>query len=208
MGELNGVGRGLPKGQHYAEKFAIYSALGTPRVDLQRWRLKVGGLVDRRLELTYDELLNSTLMVRMVRDFHCVTRWSVRDAEWEGISLGKLLGRAGVRADAKVVMFFSLDGYTAPIPLEDATAKDTLVALKLNGQPLTPEQGFPARPVIPHLYAWKSAKWLTRIELLAKYRDGYWEKYGYHERGDVWGEERLKTEAESQRSVFAPSPTP
>jgi DMSO/TMAO reductase YedYZ molybdopterin-dependent catalytic subunit len=84
------------------------------------------------------------------------------------------------------------DGYTAPVPLEDAMVEDSLIALKMNGKPIPLQQGFPARPFIPHLYGWKSAKWLTDVEFLPQYEDGYWEMYGYHERGNVWDQERFK----------------
>ena len=89
-------------------------------------------------------------------------------------------------------MFHCVDGYTAPAPLEDALVEDAIVAYKINGKYLSVEQGFPARPFIPHLYGWKSAKWLNRIEFIRDYVDGYWEAYGYHERGNVWLEERFK----------------
>ena len=122
----------------------------------------------------------------------CVTKWSIDNPEWEGVSLPSLVGPAGVSQDAKWVMFHCLDGYTAPIPVEDALDADSIVALRINGKPLSTEQGFPARPFMPKLYGWKSAKWLNRIEFIRDYRDGYWEMYGYHERGNVWEEERFK----------------
>ncbi|GEM_PF-3533208 len=122
----------------------------------------------------------------------CVTRWSIKDVAWEGVLLNKLLSLAGVSPDAKWLMFHCADGYTTPVPLEDALKDDSILAFKLNGKPLSAEQGFPARPFIPGLYAWKSAKWVNRMELIPDYRDGYWEMYGYHERADIWEEERFK----------------
>jgi DMSO/TMAO reductase YedYZ molybdopterin-dependent catalytic subunit len=89
-------------------------------------------------------------------------------------------------------MFHCEDGYTAPVPLEDAMVENSLISFKMNGKPISIEQGFPARPFIPHLYGWKSAKWLTQIEFISEYRDGYWEAYSYNERGNVWDEERFK----------------
>jgi DMSO/TMAO reductase YedYZ molybdopterin-dependent catalytic subunit len=122
----------------------------------------------------------------------CVTSWSIKDVEWDGVQIRKLVEPAGVDPSSKWVMFHCVDGYTAPIPIEDALRDDSIVALRLNGNPLSAEQGFPARPFMPHLYAWKSAKWLNRIEFIRDYSDGYWEMYGYHERADVWEEERFK----------------
>jgi DMSO/TMAO reductase YedYZ molybdopterin-dependent catalytic subunit len=122
----------------------------------------------------------------------CVTKWSIKDARWEGVALRGLLDQAKVRPEAKWVMFHCVDGYTAPVPLEYAMRDDALLAFKVNGNPLSAEQGFPARPFFPNLYGWKSAKWANRMELMPAYKDGYWEMYGYHERADVWEEERFK----------------
>ena len=122
----------------------------------------------------------------------CVTKWSIKDVLWEGLQLRKLLEPAGVAPDADWLMFHCADGYSAPVPLEVAMMDDSILAFRLNGKPLSAEQGFPARPFIPGLYAWKSAKWVNRMELMSGYRDGYWEAYGYHEKADVWEEERFK----------------
>jgi DMSO/TMAO reductase YedYZ molybdopterin-dependent catalytic subunit len=109
------------------------------------------------------------------------------------VAFRELAKLAKVKPETKWVMFHSADGYTTPVPLEDVMVGDSLIVLKMNGRPIPIEQGFPARPFIPHLYAWKSAKWLTEIEFLEKYKDGYWESRSYHERGNVWKEERFKT---------------
>ena len=181
----------LPPKQFWGKKFVIYAALGIPKVDPDQWRLTVDGLVTSPQEYTYAQL-TALPQDTNVRSFHCVTRWSIKDAAWEGVLLNKLLSPAGVSADAKWLMFHCADGYSAPVPLEDALRDDSILAFKLNGTPLSAEQGFPARPFIPGLYAWKSAKWVNRMELMADYRDGYWEMYGYHERADIWEEERFK----------------
>ena len=181
----------LPPNQVWGKKFVIYAALGIPRVDSQQWRLRVDGLVNDPVDYTYDQLV-SRPQNNLTRSLHCVTRWSIKDAAWEGLLIGDLLAPAGVSPDATWLMFHCVDGYTAPVPLEDALKEDSILAFKLNGKPLSVEQGFPARPFIPGLYAWKSAKWVNRMELLPDYRDGYWETYGYHERADVWEEERFK----------------
>ena len=181
----------LPPNQVWGKKFVIYAALGIPRVDPQQWKLRVDGLVNSPSEYTYDQLV-ARPQNSLVRSFHCVTRWSIKDVAWEGLLIRDLLAPAGVSPGAGWLMFHCVDGYTAPVPLEDALKEDSILAFKLNGKPLSAEQGFPARPFIPGLYAWKSAKWVNRMELLPEYRDGYWETYGYHERADVWEEERFK----------------
>jgi len=122
----------------------------------------------------------------------CVTSWSIEKPFWEGVPIKSLADAAGVKPEATWVMFHCYDGYTAPIPVADALMEDSIVAVRMNGKPLSAEQGFPARPFMPHLYGWKSAKWLGKIEFIPDYADGYWEGYGYHERGDVNEEERFK----------------
>jgi DMSO/TMAO reductase YedYZ molybdopterin-dependent catalytic subunit len=181
----------LPPGQVWGKKFVIYAAMGIPRVDIGKWRLKVDGLVERPAEYTFQQLA-SLPQAGYVKSFHCVTKWSIKDAQWEGMLIRDLLDRAGVRPEARWVMFHCEDGYTTPVPIEEAAKDDALLAFKINGKPLSPEQGFPARPFMPRLYGWKSAKWVNRIELIPGYSDGYWEMFGYHERGDVWEEERFK----------------
>lgn len=183
--------RQIPPGQRYVKKFIYYAEFGVPQVDINSYRLRITGLVENPLEFTYEQLLNM-IDTKYTRDFHCVTGWSVKDVEWEGVKIKRLAEMAKVRNEAKWVMFYSLDSYTAVVPTEDALSDDSIIALKMNGKPLTKEQGFPVRPFIPHLYGWKSAKWLTEIEFLKEYVDGYWEERGYHERGNVWEEERFK----------------
>ncbi len=180
-----------PQGQTFAKRWAIYAALGVPKVTLEDWRLHTKGLAERELNLTFHEL-EKLPQVQLTRSFHCVTQWSIKDVVWEGVAFRELAKLTGVKPDAKWVMFHCADGYTAPVPLEDAMVADSLIAFKLNGKPLSERQGFPARPLIPQLYGWKSAKWLTEIEFLPEYEDGYWETYSYHERGNVWDEERFK----------------
>jgi DMSO/TMAO reductase YedYZ molybdopterin-dependent catalytic subunit len=180
-----------PPGQHFANRWAIYAAFGVPRVSLDTWRLSTKGLVNHELSLSFAEL--STLpQVKLTRDFSCVTTWSIKDVVWEGVAFRELANLTGIKPGVKWVMFHCAEGYTAPVPLQDAMIEDSLVAFKVNDKQLAPEQGFPARSFIPHLYGWKSAKWLTEIEFLSQYVDGYWETYSYHERGNIWDEERFK----------------
>jgi DMSO/TMAO reductase YedYZ molybdopterin-dependent catalytic subunit len=180
-----------PPGQSFAKRWAIYAAFGEPKIDLETWRINTKGLVEKELNLSFVEL-NALPQVKLTRDFHCVTSWSIKDVVWEGVAFRELTGLTGVKPEAKWVMFHCADGYTAPVPLEDAMVEDSLIAFKMNGKPIPTQQGFPVRPFIPHLYGWKSAKWLTEIEFLPEYKDGYWETYSYHERGNIWDEERFK----------------
>jgi len=180
-----------PPGQSFAKRWAIYAAFGAPKLDLTTWRLSTKGLVNKPLTMSFTEL-EQLPQVKLTRDFHCVTSWSIKDVLWEGIAFQELAKLTSVKQEAEWVMFHCADGYTAPVPLEDAMVEDSLIAIKMNSKPIPIEQGFPARPFIPHLYGWKSAKWLTDVQFLPSYEDGYWEMYGYHERGNVWDQERFK----------------
>ncbi|MCS7129627.1 MAG: sulfite oxidase-like oxidoreductase [Candidatus Caldarchaeum sp.] len=181
----------LPSGQVWARNWVIYSALGTPQIDVSKWKLKISGLVEKETEYSYEELLRMA-DVEYIKPFHCVTKWSIDNVRWRGVRIKTLLDVSKPTKEARWVMFVCADGYTAPVPLEDSLQDDAIVALEMDGKPLSVDQGFPARPFIPHLYGWKSAKWLTEIEVIPVYVDGYWEMYGYHERGNVWEEERFK----------------
>ncbi|QGA55203.1 molybdopterin-dependent oxidoreductase [Sulfolobus sp. E5-1-F] len=180
-----------PPNQKYIKNFIIYAEFGIPEVNLESYRLKVSGEVENPLSFTYDELMKLPRK-EIVEDFHCVTGWSIKNVKWEGIPFRLLIETARVKNNVNWVMFYSLDGYTSIIPYEDVLKDNVIVALFMNGEKLSLKHGFPARPIIPHLYGWKSAKWLTEIEFLRDYVDGYWEERGYHERGNVWEEERFK----------------
>ena len=181
-----------PPGQRFVRNWVIYSALGVPIVDLEKWRLSITGLVEKQISYSYKELVESQLIVKLKRDFHCVTGWSIPSVQWEGIPIKILADKAVIKPKASWVMFYCMDGYTATVPIEDALKEDSIVAFRMNGEPLSAEQGFPARPFIPHLYGWKSAKWLVEIEFIKDYVDGYWEMRGYHGRGNIWYGERYK----------------
>lgn len=181
----------LPPGQVWGKRYVIYSANGNQKIDPATWKLRVTGLVANPLQFSYDEFTKLP-MKSYVKSFNCVTRWSIENPSWEGVSIKMLGEMAQVKPEATWVMLHCYDGYTAPVTVEDALNEDAIVALKMNGEPLLPQQGFPARPFFPQLYGWKSAKWLGEIEFIPEYRDGYWEAYGYHERANVWEEERFK----------------
>lgn len=181
----------LPPNQVKATRWKTYSALGEPTVDLDAWRLRISGEVERPLELKLNELMSMKTRT-VVGGFHCVEGWSIPDAVWEGVQIGQLAELSQYRREAEWIIFRGLDGYSAPVPVEYALDEDSIIALKLNGAPLPYEHGFPARPILPRLYAWKSVKWLTEIHFSSRYVDGYWEARGYHPRGDVWLEERKR----------------
>jgi DMSO/TMAO reductase YedYZ molybdopterin-dependent catalytic subunit len=162
---------------------------GVPRVELAAWRFEVRGLVERPVELTYDEL-RALPAQRTLCDIHCVTRWSRLDNLFEGVSVQALLRRAGVKPAARFVIVHAEQGFTANLPLADLDRPENLLAWRHNGEELTPEHGWPLRLVVPHLYFWKSAKWVTGFELLDFDFPGFWERNGYHMRGDPWKEER------------------
>jgi DMSO/TMAO reductase YedYZ molybdopterin-dependent catalytic subunit len=182
---------GLAPGQYYSKRWIYYSALGEPEIRADAWRLKVDGLVERPVRLTLADLERMP-QTQLQRDFQCVTKWSIKDVQWEGVRLVEIGKLVGVKPEAQWVIFRCADGYTTPVPVEDALTEEALIALRMNGAPIPAPQGYPARPFLPHLYGWKSAKWLTGIEFVPAYVDGYWEKLGYHERANIWEEERFK----------------
>ncbi|KJE48863.1 MULTISPECIES: sulfite oxidase-like oxidoreductase [Acidiplasma] len=178
-------------GQHYVNNFILYDALGGPVINENLWKLRIDGIVKKPMEYTYNEL-NSMTNIEYISDFNCVTKWSVKDVKWTGPSLRDLILKSEPEEDAEWVMFICADGYDTPVPYDDAIDEKSIIALKMNDKPLAIEHGFPARPFIPSLYGWKSAKWLTEIKIMRDYEDGYWESYGYHERGKIEDEERFK----------------
>jgi DMSO/TMAO reductase YedYZ molybdopterin-dependent catalytic subunit len=180
-----------PRGQFYIDIPVVYAILGVPRVDLSKWLLSVDGLVERRLGLSLSDLYELGVE-RTIIDFHCVTGWSVRELEFAGVPLRRLVELARPKNSVKWVYVESLDGYSTIIPYSDFAREGSLVALEMSGKPLDTLHGYPARLLFPHLYGWKSAKWISRVVFTDKYTDGYWEALGYHPRGRVEYEERFK----------------
>lgn len=179
----------LPPGQHVASGWPVLHYGDIPRLELDTWRLHVWGLVEEELSFTWDEF-NALGNVEAVNDIHCVTTWSKLDNEWEGIPFRSLLSKIGVSPTAKFVMLHCYGGYTTNVPIEDLDRDDVLFATKHDGQPLSAEHGWPLRLVVPHLYFWKSAKWIGGIQFLDEDRPGFWEAHGYHMYGDPWEEQR------------------
>jgi DMSO/TMAO reductase YedYZ molybdopterin-dependent catalytic subunit len=160
-----------------------------PTVDLASWQFRVHGAVERPYELTWEEL-HSLPRQETVCDIHCVTRWSRFDNIFSGVPVRSLLQRAGVRPEAHFALIYAEQGYTTNLPLEDLDRPANLLALSYNGEPLPIEHGGPVRLLVPHLYFWKSAKWVRGFELLEEDLPGFWEQNGYHMRGNPWQEER------------------
>jgi DMSO/TMAO reductase YedYZ molybdopterin-dependent catalytic subunit len=179
----------LPPDQYLERDFPVLSAGPTPRTPHSSWTFSITGEIDEPRRWTWDEL-HKLPTETITRDIHCVTKWSKLDTVWEGVSVDTLLD--GIDTSAEYVMAFSDGGYTTNLPLEDLTDGKAWVALAYGGAPLEPEHGGPARLLVPHLYFWKSAKWLRGLRLMAEDAPGFWETYGYHNYGDPWREQRYR----------------
>lgn len=178
----------LPPGQQVIT--SIRPMGGTPGdTSKSNYRLRIHGEVTHELDLDFRALLKMTQVTR-AEDVHCVTGWTLLGAKWTGVQLKALARQAGVKDTARFVIFEAAHGYTANIPIADALRDNVMVAHKLDGAPLTTEHGSPVRAVVPDLYFWKSAKWLTGIRFVRRDESGYWEKRGYNDHGDPWTEQR------------------
>ena len=183
----------LPPGQHLTRDWPVLDLGVVPPVSRERWRLDVYGAVENPVFWTFEEFI-AQKQARFTSDIHCVTSWSRYDNEWEGLATRELLTVCQPREDARFVVLHSYDGYTTNLVLEDFAAEDALLAHSWSGQPLTAEHGGPVRLVVPHLYFWKSAKWLQAIEFRTGDAPGFWEVRGYHNRGDPWAEQRYSND--------------
>lgn len=177
----------LPPGQYLVSGFPVLSAGPTPRTPLAKWSFSIEGEIDTPKRWTWEEF-RALPSEAVTKDIHCVTKWSKFDTVWEGVSLDTLL--EGVETAADYVMAFSDGGYTTNLPLEDLRNNKAWVAFSYNGEPLEAEHGGPARLLVPHLYFWKSAKWVRGLRLMQDDDPGFWEMYGYHIYGDPWKEQR------------------
>jgi DMSO/TMAO reductase YedYZ molybdopterin-dependent catalytic subunit len=177
----------LPPGQYLERGFPVLSAGPTPRADLDTWTFTIDGEVDAPRSWTWQEF-QALPRETITKDIHCVTKWSKFDTEWEGVSVDVLL--EGVDTEAGYLTAYCDGGYTTNLPLEDVIDGKAWVAYTYDGEPLDPEHGGPARLLVPHLYFWKSAKWVRGLRLTIEDELGFWEQLGYHERGDPWREQR------------------
>jgi DMSO/TMAO reductase YedYZ molybdopterin-dependent catalytic subunit len=177
----------VPPGQYVTQDFPVLSAGPTPHGSLESWSFTIRGQVDQPHTWTWDEF-QALPRETVTRDIHCVTKWSKLDTVWTGVSLDTLLD--GVESSAEYVTAFSDGGYTTNLPLEDLAGGRAWIAISYDDEPLHPEHGGPARLLVPHLYFWKSAKWVRGLELQLEDEPGFWEGYGYHNYGDPWREQR------------------
>lgn len=187
--EMRDAGR-LPPGQSLTLKWPVLHVGSVPHFDSRTWDFRITGLVENPLWLTWDEF-SSLPMSEVTADMHCVTRWSRFDVRWEGVLFSEIAKRAVPKAQAKFVMVRAEEDFTSNVPLDDLLRPTSLFALKENDEPLPPEHGYPVRLVVPHLYAWKSVKWVRGIDFMAEDSPGFWEENGYHMRGDPLLEQRF-----------------
>lgn len=179
----------LPPGQILTDKWPVLHYGAVPYVQTDRWEMRIFGEVEEEIRLSWEEWRALPTEER-TNDIHCVTRWSRYDNRWTGVPTREILSRVRLRPTARFVMLHAYGDWTTNLPLADFAREENLLATQHDGEPLTAEHGGPIRAVIPHLYFWKSAKWLRGIEFLPKDRPGFWERNGYHMRGDPWKEER------------------
>lgn len=181
----------IPPGQYLARGFPVLTYGPTPEVTQQDWTLRVWGLVTE-VRLGWSELM-ALPQHQFTADFHCVTRWSKLDVQWTGVKVTDLMQQLDVQPEAQFVLAHCYGGYTTNLALDDFQRQENFLAHTLAGEPLPAEHGGPLRLVVPHLYAWKSAKWLNGLEFLAQEQLGFWEENGYHRRGEPWAEERYSS---------------
>ena len=179
----------LPPGQYLTEKWPVLHAGSVPRTDLATWDLRVWGEVEGPLTLSWDEL-KALPATELTLDIHCVTRWSRFDTSFRGVHWRELAPLVRPKPTARFVVAHAEQGFTANVPLEFLEDDEALLAYEAEGEPLTPDHGWPLRLVIPRKYFWKSAKWLRGLELRSNDQPGFWERYGYHNEADYWREER------------------
>ena len=179
----------LPPGQYLTEKWPVLHAGSVPRTDLGTWDLRIWGEVESPLTLSWEDL-RALPATEVTLDIHCVTRWSRFDASFRGVHWRDLAPLVRPRASARFVVAHAEQGFTSNVPLSFLEDDEALLAYEADGEPLTPDHGWPLRLVIPRKYFWKSAKWLRGIELLDHDRPGFWERYGYHNEADYTREQR------------------
>ncbi len=183
------VEKRLPPGQYLVTDFPVLSAGPTPRTPLDRWSFSIEGLVRARASWGWQEFLNLPTETFTV-DISCVTKWTKLDMKWRGVTVDTLLQAVELNPTARYVTAFSDGGYTTNVPLDEMVNGQAFVAYEFDDKPLAPEHGGPARLVVPHLYFWKSAKWIRGLRLMDSNTPGFWETLGYHIHGDPWKEER------------------
>lgn len=190
--QMKAEGR-LPPHQALTLKWPVLHYGSIPEFDPSTWDFRISGAVEKPLLLSWSEF-NALPKTHSRSDFHCVTRWSRFDNTWEGVSLSEILKLARPLPSAKFVMVHAEQGFTANVPLADLKHEAVLLATHHDGEPLTPDHGYPLRLIVPHLYAWKSVKWVRGFEFMEQDAAGFWEQNGYHLRGDPWKEQRYDSD--------------
>lgn len=180
----------VPPGQTLTERFPVLTYGPTPTVKTQELRFKIWGQVEAEQEWDWEGLLTLP-QTNLTADFHCVTRWSKLDVQWTGIKVQDLFAQVKLKPEAKAVLIHCYGGYTTNLELADLLLPENILAHTLFGEPIPRDHGGPLRLIVPHLYAWKSAKWIRGFEVLNDEELGFWEVNGYHRRGDPWKEERF-----------------
>jgi len=179
----------LPPGQNPTDGWPVLHYGSIPKIELKDWKFEIGGLVEEPVSLSWEEFM-ALPQVTVTNDIHCVTAWSKFDNTWQGVPVTEVLKLVRLKPEAKHVMVHSFGGYTTNLSIEDLSREGNLFAHSHDGEPLTREHGWPLRLVVPHLYFWKSAKWVRGLQFLPHEQPGFWEMYGYHIRGDPFKEER------------------
>jgi DMSO/TMAO reductase YedYZ molybdopterin-dependent catalytic subunit len=179
----------IPPGQHYEPGFPVLTVGPTPKVDPAEWRIRIDGLVGEPREFSWEEA-HALPQTTFEGDIHCVTTWSKLGTSFTGVSVDELLAQVDVAPEATHLMAYSYGGYTTNLPLADVTGGKAWIAFEHEGEPLERAHGGPARLLVPHLYFWKSAKWVGGLRLMDHDEPGFWEQNGYHLYGDPWREQR------------------
>jgi DMSO/TMAO reductase YedYZ molybdopterin-dependent catalytic subunit len=180
----------VPPGQHLTTRFPVLHYGSAGKIDTSQWKFSITGLVEKERELDFAEFA-ALKRVKVLSDIHCVTTWSRLDNHWEGPSTAIIKELVEIKPGAKFVIVHAVGGFTTNLALADFFEPDVLFAMYYEDKLLSPEHGYPVRLVVPRLYFWKSAKWVTGVEFTAKDRPGFWESAGYHNHGDPWREERM-----------------
>lgn len=175
----------IPPGQVETRRWPVLHAGPTPKVDLSTWKFTISGLVNPQISWTWEEF-RSLPSSRVFADMHCVTRWSMLNNAWEGVLVSEVMKHVQFVGQTRYVVVHALGGYSTNLPITEFSAEDCLFAWSHNGKDLEADHGGPLRLIVPRLYAWKSAKWVTGLEFLAEDRPGFWEENGYHNHGDPW----------------------
>jgi DMSO/TMAO reductase YedYZ molybdopterin-dependent catalytic subunit len=179
----------IPPGQSLTEDFPVLSAGPTPRVRTEDWSFTLKEGPRPLIKWNWDEF-NKLPQTRMTRDIHCVTAWSKLDTAWQGVLIDDIFAEAGLEPPTEFMLAHSFDGYATNVPVRDLTGGKAMIATSYNGKPLEAEHGGPARLLVPHLYFWKSAKWINGLQFTTRDEPGFWELRGYHIYGDPWREQR------------------